>query len=50
MLNLLKEFFGGCAHRRISRPVTLDEVTYCACLECGRHLLVENWRIVARKS
>lgn len=51
MIDLLKEVFGMCSHKRISRPVTLgqgpDKETYCVCLECGKHLPVEDWRLVA---
>ena len=30
----------GCRHpeRSVSRPFTLDNVTYCVCLECGAKL------------
>jgi hypothetical protein len=49
MLSLLKEVFGMCAHRHISRPVTLDGATYCCCLECGNHLPVQDWQLVKGK-
>lgn len=30
----LKRIF-GCWHSRMSRPVTLDNITYCYCKDCG---------------
>lgn len=49
MIALLKEVVGMCAHRRISRPVTLNGATYVCCLECGHHLPVKDWQIVTKK-
>lgn len=44
MLGRLFEMLFGCAHRRLSRPVTPskntpgDRQTYVVCLDCGKRL------------
>ncbi len=38
----------GCWHKNISRPFTIGNASYCACLDCGarRQFDAENLRMV----
>jgi hypothetical protein len=46
--NFLGELIGGCSHRHLTRPFTLDHRSYKVCLDCGKELpySIEQMRAV----
>jgi hypothetical protein len=38
IFTFLYELIFGCSHERVTRPFTLDEMTYKVCLDCGKHV------------
>ncbi len=33
-IGLMSKLF-GCRHKKLTRPLTVERFSYCACLECG---------------